>query len=501
MKTPFKRLYTTVGYVILGADEMTRTTAVSRVPFMCMLTMMIWSLAGCSRRLTSTDILRKYGEAVVLIESVVNQKEFGLGSGFLVSREGTIITNYHVIEDAEEVWIKTKKGDIYKNVSLITIDAEKDFAVLKIDGKNLPAVKLGNSDKIQIGERVYVVGNPRGYENTISEGLLSQLRDLGKGIIFHQIGAPISPGSSGSPVFNSNGKVIGIATLSDISGEDLNFSIPINYALDSINEPVKQSLAQWNEEVKEARRQEVANALDSIGIMARGTDVYAARLAVKELIRNSHNRIYALELIGRALGMNFLTEDQYLDAELKGNNVDDWSPERIQVYSRLIVIDPNNSSHYFSLAWIYSDNEDHEKALALFDKAIEYENDSSEKVLYLLRAARECVIITTDHANSHFQLNELKQRELSYLLRAVELWEAIHKLPSDVMSYDILVQIADIYALLKTYPKAIEYYELANEYFKKGMTVGYYLRDTNIPDRLDAKIRKMRSLEASKSPK
>jgi S1-C subfamily serine protease len=96
-----------------------------------------------------------------------------------------------------------------------------------------------------------VIGNPQGYENTISDGLLSQIRDSGEGYSLHQISAPISAGSSGSPVFNQKGEVIGIATLSNTLGQNLNFSVPINYARGMIDGPIKYSLKEFSGLVKE----------------------------------------------------------------------------------------------------------------------------------------------------------------------------------------------------------------------------------------------------------
>jgi len=201
--------------------------------------------------LNPAEIMEKYGNSVVLIASITNDEEIGLGSGFIVKDDGIIITNYHVVEGAYPALIKLKNGDIYEDVSVIDYNERNDIAILKIKAFALSTVKLGNSNNTKVGEKIVVIGNPRGYENTISDGLLSQIRDTEWGHKLHQISAPISPGSSGSPVFNTKGEVIGIATLSDVLGQNINFSVPINYARGMINSPVKYSLKEFSELDKE----------------------------------------------------------------------------------------------------------------------------------------------------------------------------------------------------------------------------------------------------------
>jgi len=197
------------------------------------------------QNLTPADIMAKYGKAVVLIVGIKNGQEIGLGSGFIVKSDGVIITNHHVIAGSYPAVVKIRNGDMFEDISVIDFSERHDIAVIKVKGYDLPTVSLGNSNNIKIGERVVVIGNPQGFENTISDGLLSQIRDSGKGYLLHQISAPISPGSSGSPVFNQRGEVIGIATLSAASGQNLNFSIPINYGRGMIDGPIKYSLEEF----------------------------------------------------------------------------------------------------------------------------------------------------------------------------------------------------------------------------------------------------------------
>jgi S1-C subfamily serine protease len=160
-----------------------------------------------SGTLSVSQIAEKYGKAVVLIEVSKGGAYIALGSGFIVNSSGIIITNYHVIEGAFPVIVKLTNGDIYEDIGVIDIDEKRDIAIIKIKGWNLPGVKLGNSDTVKVGEQIVVIGNPEGLENTVSDGLISAIRDTGKGYKMNQISAPISAGSSGSPVFNMKGEV------------------------------------------------------------------------------------------------------------------------------------------------------------------------------------------------------------------------------------------------------------------------------------------------------
>jgi len=117
---------------------------------------------------------------------------------------------------------------------VIHTDKENDLVILKVKGEKLPVVKLGDMGKANIGEKVYVISSPEGLENTISDGLLSGIREIDDQRKILQITAPISPGSSGGPVFNKNGEVIGIATMLLKEVQNINFAMPVNFVKDKI---------------------------------------------------------------------------------------------------------------------------------------------------------------------------------------------------------------------------------------------------------------------------
>ena len=219
---------------------------VAVLAFSLLANSMILAQAPNPNILSPMDIMERYGKTVVLITTITKNKEVRLGSGFIIKSDGVIITNFHVMKGGYPAFVKTRSGDVYDEISVIDFDEKKDIAIIKIKGFDLPKVILGNSNNIKVGERVIVIGNPEGLENSISDGLLSQVRDTGEGYYLHQISAPISHGSSGSPVFNQKGEVIGLATLSYKEGQNLNFSVPINYARGmALDGPGKISLREF----------------------------------------------------------------------------------------------------------------------------------------------------------------------------------------------------------------------------------------------------------------
>ncbi len=157
----------------------------------------------------------------------------GLGSGFILSPDGYILTNNHVVSRAEEIEVILQNGDRY-GASIVGKDPKTDLALLKIEAeKPLPAVRMGDSSALEIGDRVLAIGNPFGLGHTVTTGIVSAKgRALGIGQYdnFIQTDAAINPGNSGGPLFNFAGEVVGINTAIIARGQGLGFAIPINMA-------------------------------------------------------------------------------------------------------------------------------------------------------------------------------------------------------------------------------------------------------------------------------
>ncbi|MFA7536252.1 MAG: DegQ family serine endoprotease [Desulfuromonadales bacterium] len=161
-------------------------------------------------------------------------KEQGLGSGFLISEAGYILTNEHVVRDAGEIKVRLSDQRVY-NGTVVGIDARTDVAVLKIEaGEKLPTAVLGNSDELRVGQWALAIGNPFGLDRTLTVGVISATGRNDVGIEdyedFIQTDASINPGNSGGPLLNIYGEVVGINTAIVASGQGIGFAIPINLA-------------------------------------------------------------------------------------------------------------------------------------------------------------------------------------------------------------------------------------------------------------------------------
>jgi Do/DeqQ family serine protease len=218
---------------------------------------------------TIADMVDRVGPAVVMINTTVvtpgidpffndpffrqffgnrfpgfsqNQVRRGVGSGFITSSDGYILTNEHVIEGAKEVQVTVMGYDNPFPAKVVGTDRELDLAILKIDApKPLPTVALGDSDKTRVGEWVVAIGNPYGLDHTVTVGVVSAkgrpipVQDrIYKNLL--QTDAAINPGNSGGPLLNLQGEVIGINTAVNAEGQGLGFAIPINTAKEVMDE-------------------------------------------------------------------------------------------------------------------------------------------------------------------------------------------------------------------------------------------------------------------------
>lgn len=172
------------------------------------------------------------------------QKRASTGSGFIISSDGYVLTNYHVVQGANEITVRLRdRREIEAKV--IGTDPGTDLALLKIDGKDLPVVKLGNSDRLKVGEWVLAIGSPFGFDYSVSAGIVSALnRSLPNEqnqnyVPFIQTDVAINPGNSGGPLFNMDGEVVGInSMIYTRSGGfmGLSFAIPITVAMDVVGQ-------------------------------------------------------------------------------------------------------------------------------------------------------------------------------------------------------------------------------------------------------------------------
>jgi V8-like Glu-specific endopeptidase len=195
--------------------------------------------------LDSPSIVARVSPAVVLIKGESGSGTV-LGSGLIVSPDGKIATNLHVIRDLKTAGVQLASGEIFDAVSVLAFDDRKDLAIVKIAGFDLPTVELGNSNDVKTGERVVAIGSPLGLQGTVTTGVVSAIRDdpFGSGAKVIQTDASVNPGNSGGPLLNDRAQAIGVVTFKvkqGGQGEGLNFAMPMNYVrgmLDNLQKPM-----------------------------------------------------------------------------------------------------------------------------------------------------------------------------------------------------------------------------------------------------------------------
>jgi serine protease Do len=177
------------------------------------------------------ELVKELGEAVVQVRT-----PGGLGSGFFITEDGYLITNFHVIEGETQISIEVyhlKAGQLerrtYKQIQILAMNKFADLALLKIQDPDAPKfthVAVGDTDTLSVGDRVFAIGSPLGLERTVTEGILSTKTREFQGSLYLQTTAQINPGNSGGPLFNLRGEVVGVTNMKIAMGEGIGFAIP-----------------------------------------------------------------------------------------------------------------------------------------------------------------------------------------------------------------------------------------------------------------------------------
>jgi len=200
-------------------------------------------------KLTTTQIADRATPSVVVVENFNEDGEkAGQGSGFVFSPDGVVITNYHVIRGARSLIVRVPSKESVRADSVLGYSIEHDVAAIQVSG-SLPALEAERLEPVKVGDRVIAIGAPLGLESTVSEGIVSALRDAG-GTQIIQTTASISQGSSGGPLFDEFGKVIGLTTAQVRDGQNLNFVIAIRHVSDLVNQRRPMSLSEMLSETQ-----------------------------------------------------------------------------------------------------------------------------------------------------------------------------------------------------------------------------------------------------------
>lgn len=177
---------------------------------------------------TTTEIVEKVSGSVVIIKAFSEDYGISQGSGVLIDDGKTIVTNLHVVQNATKVIVEFSDGRTFRSKGYLAVNADKDLITIRLPKKinKVTPVEITGLESISVGEKVVAIGSPRGLSNTVSEGIVSAIRELDSDTKLIQTTAPVSPGSSGGGLFNEDAKLIGITSFLHIGGQNLNFAYP-----------------------------------------------------------------------------------------------------------------------------------------------------------------------------------------------------------------------------------------------------------------------------------
>ncbi|HXI83896.1 MAG TPA: trypsin-like peptidase domain-containing protein [Verrucomicrobiae bacterium] len=317
---------------------------------------------------------------MLLVVSDADGKEIATGTGFLVSSDGKLITNHHVIEGAASAVAKAENGGLFPVEGVLADDSKDDLVLLKLKGRDLPFLPLGSSDKIEVGSRIAVIGSPLGLEGTLSEGIVSAVRELMGDARIVQITAAISPGSSGSPVLNMQGEVIGVAVSVLKGGQSLNFAVPVESVKRVL--PRLGTIKLLSELSKEAVQELEADPDYKACVSAHLAGDYVEALKRDKVLVN---RFPNNPRVWNGLGGTYYMLEFYADAveafrqsiKLKPDYEASWQclgvaylalqkyAEAVAALQQSIKLKPDDPSAWYFMGLTYIQSGQHEKALGI----------------------------------------------------------------------------------------------------------------------------------------
>lgn len=301
--------------------------------------------------LTADKIYEKVDNSIVVILAYDNNGNVFQGSGVVIDDNGLIVTNHHVCKDASRIEVKHYSKEI-KDVEIHKYDEVKDILILRVPGSTFKPIEYGSSTNLKAGQRVYAVGSPEGYENSISEGIISGFRTDENNVKLIQMTCPITDGSSGGAVLNSKGELIGLSVSGQHEGS-LYFAVPVNdvYALlgmetniAEFTDPVKYyeigALANENKNYKDAEvyfsKYLEKFSSDASAYYNRGY----ARFKLKEYSKAISDFSTVLETSGAASESFFYRGNCYYSLK-------DYKNARLD-YTKALEQEPDNSDIYYN---------------------------------------------------------------------------------------------------------------------------------------------------------
>jgi tetratricopeptide (TPR) repeat protein len=435
----------------------------SALPGVFVLALLITTLAPIGTGRTQDllpELVRRIKPSAVAIETYdARGEKLGRGSGFFIE-EDRVVTNRHVIEGAYRADIHTSNGNVYVARGVIAVDAEGDVAVLKIDAPAAPIRPLSlDRTSPQEGESIVVIGNPLGLEGSVTNGIVSAVRDIPTFGRIIQITAPISSGSSGSPVVNMQGQVIGIATLQITGGQSVNFAIPSERISQLQVVPIMSLSELVAASSKNKRAKAVQFFRDGLSFLSKDDCERALSYFQKAVESDSNyaeawaqagfcneklgNHAEALEASRKAVTLRASAES-YFNMGLASYYLKQYR-EAAESYRQSIKLDPYNSADaYYAVGLVYRDWGKPDEEIQAYKQAIRLRPDftsayerlglrylRSKKFAEAIEIFRQLSTLKPGDAMAHNNMGEA-YLELNRLNEALESFRQSIRLKPDL---------------------------------------------------------------------
>jgi len=342
--------------------------------------------------LTPDKIYEKVDNSIVVILAYDNNGNVFQGSGVVIDDNGLIATNHHVCKDASRIEVKHYSKEI-RDVEVYRYDEVKDILILKVPGTMFKPIEYGSSTNLKAGQRVYAVGSPEGYENSISEGIISGFRTDENNVKLIQMTCPITDGSSGGAVLNSKGELIGLSVSGQHEGS-LYFAVPVNdiYALLGIEtniaeftDPVKYyeigTLANENKNYKDAEvyfsKYLEKFSSDASAYYNRGY----ARFKLKEYSKAISDFSTVLETSGAGSESFFYRGNCYYSLK-------DYKNAKLD-YTKALEQEPDNSDIYYNRGYANFKLKAYAEAVNDWQRAVELNPEYTSELEVKIKIAQE----------------------------------------------------------------------------------------------------------------
>jgi len=358
-----------------------------------------------------SDLVKRSSPSIVLVEvREKDNKSVALGSGFVADPSGLVVSSLHVFENAASAKVKIEGGAEFVDPLVAGFDRERDLIAIRVRAPALRFLPVDRSGNSQAGEKIVVIGSPAGLSGTVSDGIISSVRETEKGTLY-QITAPVSPGSSGGPVLNMKGEVIGIIAFSLRSGQNLNFAVPVRYVFPLLEHPESLTFAQFSSRLasENSARRSSPTAADEYRL---GLDLYsrqkprAAIDAFKRAIELDPRHAESYFQMGSILAGEPHSRDQAIDYLREGLKI---SPENSVAHSLLAVL--YRQDHR------YSDSiEESKKAIAVsplnpaFHLVLAITFEENQRYEEAIAEAREAIHLRRNYATAYYHLAMSKER-------------------------------------------------------------------------------------------